>query len=76
MANLAQLYAVENWPLHIGTRLGFLKFMRKWDPRWPTTSKKSMTKSMERQSEELRRDIKREMDVVAVEIDRAFTTYF
>ena len=32
MANLARLCAVENLPLHIGSRPGFLKFMRKWEP--------------------------------------------
>ena len=32
MANLARLFTVENLPLHIGTRLGFVKFRRKWEP--------------------------------------------
>ena len=32
VANLARLCAVENLPLHIGTRLGFVMFMRKWEP--------------------------------------------
>ena len=33
VANLARLCAVENLPLHIGSRPGFFKFMRKWEPR-------------------------------------------
>ena len=32
MMNLARLCVVENLPLHISTRRGFVKFMRKWDP--------------------------------------------
>ena len=32
MVNLARLCAVENLPLHIGTRPRFVKFMRKWEP--------------------------------------------
>ena len=38
-ANLAHLCAVENLPLHMGTREGFVKFMRHWEPRWPSISK-------------------------------------
>ena len=30
--NLARLCVVENLPLHFGTLLGFVKFMRKWEP--------------------------------------------
>ena len=33
VANLARLCMVENLPLHIGTRVGFVKLMRKWEPR-------------------------------------------
>ena len=36
VANLTRLCTVENLPLHIGSRPGFLNFMRKWEPRWPT----------------------------------------
>ena len=32
VANLARLCTVENLSLHIGTRPGFVKFMRKWEP--------------------------------------------
>ena len=32
VANLTRLYAMENLPLHIGSRPSFLKFMRKWSP--------------------------------------------
>ena len=35
VASLARLCAMENLPLHISSRIGFLKFMRKWEPRWP-----------------------------------------
>ena len=76
VANLARLCAVENLPLHIGSRLGFLKFMRKWEPRWPRISKQSVTRPVEGQSEELRKDIKTEMEGVAAETDVAFTTDF
>ena len=76
VANLAQLYAVENLALHIGTQAGFLKFMRKWEPRWPSISKQSVMRSMEVQSEELRKDIRREMEGVAAKTDIAFTTGF
>ena len=31
MANIARLCTVKNLPLHIGTRPGFLKFMRNWE---------------------------------------------
>ena len=76
VANLARLWAVENLPLHIGSRPGFLKFMRKWEPRWPSISKQSVTRSVETQSEQLRKDIKTEMEGVAAETDVAFTTNF
>ena len=55
---------------------GFLKFMRKWEPRWPSISKQSVTRSVEGQSEELRKDICKEMQGVAAETDVAFTTDF
>ena len=76
MANLACLCVVESLPLNISTWLGFLKFMRKWEPRWPSISKQSMMRLVERQSEVLWKDIKREMEVVAEEMDIAFTTDF
>ena len=76
MVNLARLCTVENLPLHIGTRPGFVKFMRKWEPRWPSISKQSVTRSVECQSQELREEIKREMEEVAKETDIAFTTDF
>ena len=76
MANLAWLCVVDNLLLHISTRVGFVKFMRKWEPRWPSISKQSVTRSMEVQSEQLRKDIKREMEGVDAEMDIAFTTDF
>ena len=74
VANLARLCAVENFPLHISSGPGCLKFMRKWEPRWPSISKQSMTRSVEGQSEQLRKDICKEMEGVAAETDVAFTT--
>ena len=50
MVNLAGLCMVENLPLHIGTRTGFTEFMRKWEPRWPSISRQSVMRSVERQS--------------------------
>ena len=76
MANLARLCAVKNLPLHIGTRPRFMKFMKKWDSRWPSTSKQSLMRLVERQSEELGKEIKKEMEVVAAEMDIGFTTDF
>ena len=76
MANLARLCAVENFSLHISSGPGCLKFMRKWEPRWPSISKQSMTRSVEGQSEQLRKDICKEMEGVAAETDVAFTTDF
>ena len=51
-----------------------MKFMRKFDPRWPSIPKQSMTRSVERQSEELQKEIKREIEIIAAEMDIAFTT--
>ena len=62
--------------MHIGSRPGFLKFMRKWEPQWPSISKQSVTRSVEGQSEQLRKDIRMEMEGVATETDVAFTTDF
>ena len=76
MTNLARLCGVENLLLHIGTQLGSVKFMRKWEPQRRSISKQSTTRSVECRSEELRKDIKREMEVVATKIDIAFTTDF
>ena len=76
VASLARLCTVENLPLHIGTRHGFVKFMRKWEPQWPSILKQSMTRSVECQSWELQKEIKREMEDVARETDKAFTTDF
>ena len=76
VANLTRLCVVENLPLHIGSQLGFLKFMRKWEPRWPSIFKQSVTRSVEGQSEQLRKDVKMKMEGVAAETDVAFTTDF
>ena len=76
VANLTRLCAVENLPLHIGTWPGFVKFMRKWEPQWPSILKQSMTKSVECHSWELQKEIQREMEEVAKETDIAFTTDF
>ena len=76
MANLAWMCAVENLPLHIGTQPGFVKFMRKWEPQWPSISKQSMTKLVGCQIQELQEAIKKEMEGVATETDIAFTTDF
>ena len=67
---------VENLPLHISIQLGFMMFMRKWEPQWPSISKQSVMRSVERQSQELWEEIKREMEEVAKEMDVAFTTDF
>ena len=72
LANLERLCTVENLPLHISTQLGFLKFMRKWEPRWPTISKQSMTRLVACQSRELHTKIKREMEEVAKENGHSF----
>ena len=50
--------------------------MRKWEPRWPSISKQSVTRSVGGQSEQLRKDIKTEMEGVGAETDVAFTTDF
>ena len=76
MANLTRLCTVENFPLHINTWPGFVKFMRKWEPQWPSISKQSMTGLVECQSRELQKKINREMEEVAKETDIAFTTDF
>ena len=76
MANVARLCAVEDLPFHIGTKPGFMKFMRQWDPQWPSMSKQSVKRSVERQSEELWKDIKGETEGVATETWIAFTTGF
>ena len=76
MANLARLCVVENLLLHIGTYPGFVKFIRKWEPRWLSISKQSLTRSVERQSEELQKDIKMKMEIVAAKMDIAFMTNF
>ena len=47
MVNLTRLCAVENLPLHISTRTRFVKFMRKWEPGWPSISKQSVMRSVE-----------------------------
>ena len=44
IANLARLCVVENLPLHIGIRTGFVNFMRKWEPQWPRILKQSVTR--------------------------------
>ena len=47
LANLARLCAVKNLPLYIGTQPRFVKFMKKWEPQWPSISKQSVTRSVE-----------------------------
>ena len=44
--------------------------------RWPSISKQSVTRLVECQSQQLRKEIKREMEEVAKETDIAFTTDF
>ena len=74
MANLTRLCTVENLPFHISTRPGFVKFMRKWEPRWPRISEQSVMRSVECQSWELREEINMEMEEVAKETNIAFMT--
>ena len=76
MVNLARLWIVVNFSLHISTQPRSVKSMRTWEPRWPNTLKQSVMRSMERQSEELWKDIKRKMEGVVVEMDIAFTAKF
>ena len=76
MANLAWLCVVENLPLHISTQPGFVRFIRKWEPWWPSILKQSMTTLVERQSLELREEIKMEMEEVPKKIHIAFTMDF
>ena len=61
VANLAHLCAVENLHSHMGTRAGFVKFMRQWELGWPSIPKQSVTRSVEKQSRALWADIKCEM---------------
>lgn len=74
--NLAQLCTMKNLPLRISIWHEVVKFMRNWEPRWSSMSKRSMTRSMERQSGKLQEDINREMEGVAVEMNIAFKTEF
>ena len=69
MANLARLCFVENLPLHMGTHIGFVNFMRQWKPRGPSISKQSMTRSVEEQSRALRVDIKCKTPQIAAIMD-------
>ena len=75
MTKLAWLCVVEDLPLYIGTQPRFAKFMR-WEPRWSSISKQSATRSIECQSEELKKRIEMEMKEVAKEKDIAFKTNF
>ena len=47
VANLARSCTVESLPLHMVTSVGFVKFMRQWEPRWPSISKQNVTRSVE-----------------------------
>ena len=76
VVNLTRLCVMENLPLHNGSWPGFLKFMSKWEPRWPSILKQSVARSVEGQSEQLRKDIRTEMEGVAAETDVACTTDF
>ena len=67
---------MQNLPLHIGSQPGFLKFIRKCEPRWSGISKQSVTRSVEGQSEQLRKDMRTKMEGVATKTDVAFTTDF
>ena len=76
IANLACLCDVENLPLHMGTRAGFVKFMRHWEPRWPSISKQSVPRSVEEQSQALQANIKCGMLEIAAGMNIDFTTDF
>ena len=76
IANLARLCAVENLPLHMGPHAGFVKFMMQWEPRWPSISKQSVTRSVEEQSGALQADSKCEMLEIATGMNIAFMTDF
>ena len=55
--NLACLCIVENLPLHMGTHPAFVKFMRQWEPRYPSILKLSMMRSVEHQRQALQEHI-------------------
>ena len=76
VANLARLCVVENLPLHMVTRIGFVKFMSHWKPRSPSISKQSVTRSVEEQSHALQANIKHKMLEIETKTDIAFTTDF
>ena len=76
MANLKCLCVVEDLPLHMSAHAGFVKFMRQWDPRWPSISKQSMTMSVEEQSQALWADIKCKMLEIVAKTDIASTANF
>ena len=61
VANLACWCAIENLPFCMGTHASLVKFIRQWEPRWPSMSKQSMMRPVEEQSRALRPDIKCEM---------------
>ena len=60
----------------MGIHTGFVKFIRQWEPRCPSISKQSVTRSLEEQSWALWADIKCEMLEIATGMDIAFTTDF
>ena len=67
---------MEDLPLHMGTSARFVKFMRQWEPRWPSISKQNVTSSVEEQSRALWTDIEHEMLEIATKIGISFTTDF
>ena len=60
----------------MGTCIGIMKFMRQWEPRWPSISKQSMTRSVAEQSKALQAHIKCKVLEIAAGTEIAFTTDF
>ena len=71
--SVAKLCVLENLPLHLGERLGFIAFMRTLDPRYPQISRRSVMRSMEDQADEVMKSIWNTMSQACVVTDVSFT---
>ena len=74
VTNVGKYVSVANMPYHLAQTKSFVRFMRQFIPRWPSISKQTITRSVERQAVDIKEAIKQELMAVQENTTVALTS--
>ena len=74
VTHTARYVSFANAPYHLAETAPFVRFMRAFVPRWPSISKQTIVRSVAKQANEIKREIREEVSQLGDESRVAMTT--